>query len=324
MGLFRKKIKRNVANIKTQKPKLKMHILFTPKAYSKMLHLVSKIGTECAWHGLVDRKSDTEFVVYDIIVFPQIVTGATVDTDDLAYSTFIGDLKEDVFKNLKMQGHSHVNMGAYASGTDTKHQESIKKQLIRPDDYYIFIIMNKKLDYYVRVIDNKTDAEYSIDDVEINTVFDINKFSNDALEMMCPPKPKDDKKKETKELTNFFVDSEPENTDIYEYISDGHWGLFEDLYPRESGIMASSDIDNNENSNVEDCDEIESYEEDDLQQTIGEYIDEIKDKISYDLRDEINKAVDNAIEVFTEKIYEEISREFEERVDDILFPKEEV
>lgn len=145
----------------------KVSITFTGKAYAKMLALLRHYDSEVAWHGTVERRSDTVFAITDIMVYPQEVTGATVNTDQEAYQQWLLRLDDEVFNSLRMQGHSHVNMGTTPSTVDTTHQEKIIQQM-KGTDFYIFMIWNKRLEHTIRLYDYATNTYYEDSDVVIS------------------------------------------------------------------------------------------------------------------------------------------------------------
>ena len=71
---------------------------------------------------------------------------------------------DNVFNHIRMQGHSHVNFGTTPSSVDTTHQEQIIEQL-GDNDYYIFMIVNKKHSAYFRIVDRENNIQYDTDDV---------------------------------------------------------------------------------------------------------------------------------------------------------------
>ena len=97
---------------------------------------------EIAWHGLV-RKEGNDYTIYDILMFPQTVTAATVTTDDTLYSTWLTQLPDEQFDHLRFHGHSHVRMGITPSGTDLTYQHHLIRDV---KDYYIFGIFNLNYD----------------------------------------------------------------------------------------------------------------------------------------------------------------------------------
>lgn len=143
-------------------------IFLSSVAFAKMTALIQQFDSEVAWHGVVKRDPDnpTVFRITDILVYPQTVTGATVNTDQVAYQSWLYSFDDDVFDNIRMQGHSHVRMSPSPSGVDTTHQEQILGQ-IKDDDYYIFMIWNKSFDHWVCIFDLKNNTLYEKSDVDV-------------------------------------------------------------------------------------------------------------------------------------------------------------
>ena len=112
--------------------KRKATVYFTELAYRKFQALVDGFNNEVAWHGLAYRGEDEskdEYYITDILVYPQEVTGATVTTDQKKYQDWLMSQEDNIFNNVRMQGHSHVNMGVSPSGVDENLYESILTQL---------------------------------------------------------------------------------------------------------------------------------------------------------------------------------------------------
>ncbi len=188
--------------------KSRVKITFRPSAYLKMLALLHEFNTEVAWHGVVERLSDFEFLVSNILVYPQTVSGATVNTDQEAYQQWMMNLDDETYNHLHFQGHSHVNMDTAPSSTDLEHQKKIVSQL-EDEDFYIFMIWNKKLSFNAWVYDMKTNTTYETTDVDVSVEDDSNNLSAflaEAKSLVQKPKPpkKAEKKKETKEQQQSF------------------------------------------------------------------------------------------------------------------------
>lgn len=170
----------------------KCRLLFTPLAFAKMANLVRETDSELAWHGVCERVQDAavpSFLVKDILVFPQVVTGATVDTDQEEYQNWMMALPDEQFNNLRMQGHSHVNMGCNPSSTDQAHRESILKQMPK-DEYFIFIIWNKRNEHDIVVMDMANNRRYEDKEIEIDIVNDglsIAQFISDSKALLRKP-----------------------------------------------------------------------------------------------------------------------------------------
>lgn len=159
----------------------KVFVMFTPLAYVKMISLLQHCSDEVAWHGFVERKSDDLFLITDIVVYPQEVTGATVNTDQEQYQRWVMSIDDDKFNSMRMQGHSHVRMSCSPSSTDLNHQEQILAQL-NGDAYYIFMIWNKNLDRNIKVYDFANNTLYDNKDVEVGVIdegFNMDEFIAD-------------------------------------------------------------------------------------------------------------------------------------------------
>lgn len=142
----------------------RMHIVFSSQAYLKMLTLLNEFNSEVAWHGVVNRADESHFIVGDIIVYPQIVTGSTVNTDQDAYNEFMMNLDDETYNHLHFQGHSHVNMGTTPSSTDLEHQGKIVEQL-SGEDYYVFMIWNKRLEWNAWIYDMSANTVWEKADI---------------------------------------------------------------------------------------------------------------------------------------------------------------
>ena len=143
----------------TQKPTIMVSVL----ADRKMRALVQQCDKEIGWHGTVRYEADINtYIIEDIFVFPQEITGTTVQSIDEVYGLWLMELSDEDFNKLRMHGHSHVNMGTFPSGVDTAYQETLTD---RVQDFYIFIILNKREDYYVCLFDVANNYMYEKEDL---------------------------------------------------------------------------------------------------------------------------------------------------------------
>lgn len=167
----------------------KATIYFSEVAWLKMQTLIREFDKEVAWHGLAYRGEDPskdEYYITDILVYPQEVTGATVTTDQTQYQTWLMQHEDDVFNNIRMQGHSHVNMATNPSAVDTSLYERLLDQL---DDtmFYIFMIWNKRKDKTIKIYDLAKNVLFETLDVAVEVMADesgIEKFLADAKDMV--------------------------------------------------------------------------------------------------------------------------------------------
>lgn len=167
----------------------KATVFFSEIAWLKMWTLISEFDKEVAWHGVAMRGEDftkDEYFIKDILVYPQEVTGATVNTDQVKYQTWLMNHDDEVFNNIRMQGHSHVNMGVTPSTVDTTHQEQILDQL-EGDMFYIFMIWNKRKDKTIKIYDLAKNVLFETADVTVEIMNDgtgIESWLKQAKEMV--------------------------------------------------------------------------------------------------------------------------------------------
>lgn len=156
----------------------KVSVMFTPLAYLKMILILGHCSDEVAWHGFVERQGKGLFLITDIEVYPQVVTGATVNTDQEEYQRWLIGLDDERANTMLMQGHSHVRFSCTPSSTDLNHQEQIISQL-NGQGFYIFMIWNKKLEHNIKVYDLASNTLYENADVKVDVLgegFSMNSF----------------------------------------------------------------------------------------------------------------------------------------------------
>lgn len=166
-------------------PQTKASLYFTPAAFAKMIMLVQEFSDEVAWHGMAFRGEDPEkheYFITDIMVYPQEVTGATVNTDQEKYQTWLMEQSDEVFPHIRMQGHSHVNMATSPSSVDLEHQGRILEQL-DDDMFYIFIIWNKRMEHNIKIYDLRKNILFEPSDITVSLTgegVDFDAFIADA------------------------------------------------------------------------------------------------------------------------------------------------
>lgn len=164
-------------------------VYFTPEAWAKMVMLIKEFDKEVAWHGVASRidAATDEYLISDILVYPQSVTGATVEMDTEEYARWIMDnIEDERFNEIHMQGHSHVNMGTTPSSVDLNHQEEILNMLGN-EDFYIFMIWNKSFSSNTRIYDLKKNVMFEDTDVTVKIAGnneDLEEFLKSAKEMV--------------------------------------------------------------------------------------------------------------------------------------------
>lgn len=168
----------------------KATVYFTEMAWTKMQSLIREFDKEVAWHGVAYRGDDPEiddYYITDILVYPQEVSGASVEMDVSKYADWLTENFEDErFNNIRMQGHSHVNMGVTPSGVDLTHQEAILDQLT-DSMFYIFMIWNKSKANNIKIYDMEKNVLFEDKDITYEVLSDgygIEDFIKDAKSMV--------------------------------------------------------------------------------------------------------------------------------------------
>lgn len=135
-------------------------IYITADAYIKMRKLVSDTSTEIGWYGTVTKQPglDEVYIIDDIIVYPQRVTGVTCEQDDDKMFDFEMSLTTEQVNHKRFQGHSHVNMGVTPSGVDEQFYRDLLTQV---NDYFIITVTNKREEYTTRFYDIANNIVYS-------------------------------------------------------------------------------------------------------------------------------------------------------------------
>lgn len=179
---IRKKFEEELDNLDTSKvfkfeydinknlsPEKKSKVILSQNAYIKIKTLVNKASGEIGWNGVVEVVGDREYKITDILVYPQIVTAATVTCDELETGKWLSTLPDEIFNNLRFQAHSHVNMATSPSATDRTMFEKYYSVIDSDDDnpFYIFMIFNKKEEFYVEIVDVKSGLIYHKNDIEV-------------------------------------------------------------------------------------------------------------------------------------------------------------
>lgn len=171
----------------------KATLYFTELAWTKMQSLVRGFSTEVGWHGVAKRGEDPnkdEYIIEDIIVYPQVVDGANVNTDQKAYNQWLySDELDPVFNDIRFHGHSHVNMGTTPSSVDTSHWGGILETLL-DDMFYIFAIWNKRNEKTIKIYDLKKNVLFETSDITVEVLAndDTEKFMEKAKSLVVERK----------------------------------------------------------------------------------------------------------------------------------------
>lgn len=140
-------------------------IQITKEAFEKMNKLVQGCIDEIGFHGIVEKEENT-YTITDILVYPQTVTGATVTVDETELCEWQLAIPTETYNKIRMQGHSHVNMAATPSRTDHASYQKIL-QALPEDDFYLFLIMNKRGTIWMQFFDLKQNIVFENQDLKL-------------------------------------------------------------------------------------------------------------------------------------------------------------
>ena len=176
----------------SKKLKNKIQLIYTPGAWLRMRRLVDSFSTEIGWFGLVQRLEKDKFLIYDVLVCKQQVSGAKVDTEDDDMIEFISGLTDEQSRDMHFQAHSHVNFSVDASGTDMENQADILNTIPGHEGFYIFQIWNKRGEINTYLYDLDDNMFYDRNDVEIkiqDPYGTLDDFIKEAEKKVTTPKP---------------------------------------------------------------------------------------------------------------------------------------
>lgn len=170
----------------------KIKIEITRTAAAKISSLMFKYETEVGWECLMKEIGRRRYLIYDVLVYPQIVCGVRT-TDPTTTNDWVESLTDEQLNNRRCWGHSHVWMSTSPSLTDwTTWNKKIANLCGAP--FYLFQIWNKNGDVNSFFYDGKlkkffTNKQISfvvVDDIDntIKTVIKVFKFLNETDKMV--------------------------------------------------------------------------------------------------------------------------------------------
>jgi hypothetical protein len=145
-------------------------------ALNKMQTYVDECLDEIGWLGTVVEHQPRVYLIEDVYLFDQEVHGATTEITPEGLSSFAEEILQqsegiEIWNNLKMWGHSHVNMGVSPSSQDNKQMETFQET---GHDWFIRLIANKKGELKLDFYDYKNGVIFT--DVRWNEYMDADEF----------------------------------------------------------------------------------------------------------------------------------------------------
>lgn len=136
-------------------------VLISKEALVKMKLYIDEVDDEVGWLGTAFRQGRNIYI-QDVFLFDQEVHATTTEITPEGLSSFAEEILQredgiDLWNNLKVWGHSHVNMGVNPSGQDDDQMLVFKDS---GHDWFLRIIANKKGAFKVDIFDYEIGVEY--------------------------------------------------------------------------------------------------------------------------------------------------------------------
>ena len=177
---------------------------FMPKVYinnnamNKMQEYIRQCDNEIGWLGCAE-KIDGAYHITDVFLFEQEVHSTTTEITTEGLNNFAMELMKtnngiETWNNMRVWGHSHVNMSTSPSSQDESQMDLF---LENTNDFFIRIIANKKDNFRIDIYDYEIGICYT--EVPYDLMFDnetekqVNKLSlqirtlKDRLEKLLNP-----------------------------------------------------------------------------------------------------------------------------------------
>ena len=137
-------------------------------AYLKMQEYIAQSKKEIGWLGTCSRQ-DNDYIINNVYLFDQEVHETTCEITEEGLNKFALELMEkpngmDIWNNICLWGHSHVNMGVLPSSQDNKQLDFFLKNM--KEGFFIRYIGNKKGDIGLEIVD--IDKNIILDEKEIS------------------------------------------------------------------------------------------------------------------------------------------------------------
>jgi hypothetical protein len=165
------------AKILNEKRLIAPKVVFDHKAYEWIRAIVDMHEDEVGFYAFVDQRANNIFFIRDVY-YPKhdMTNDATCEISPDGQIDILVQLykagKEDDAINLKVWGHSHVNMGIKGSSQD--HNQAIK-MVEENSSYVVRIIVNKRMDVGISIYDYSNnmifdDVCYEIDLTDLEAI----------------------------------------------------------------------------------------------------------------------------------------------------------
>ena len=141
--------KTQVSVIANKSPEL----IITPEAYAFISELVSQAKEEVSWLSHISQYDNRLFVLDECFVVEQNVHPAQTEMTDNGLQELSNQILKSkgasYYNEIRLWGHSHVNMSPSPSGQD---RDQIRK--FSDQEWFIMLIINKSGDMHIEFHDN--------------------------------------------------------------------------------------------------------------------------------------------------------------------------
>lgn len=125
------------------------NVYILPDARAKMEMYCELCAKEIGWLGFVKKFPGTGYLITDVVLLKQEVHATTTEIDPAALLDFWAETPVEQQGDIKLWGHSHVNMAPSPSGQDDSQMDYFKDG----NDWFIRLITNKKGDMNITIYD---------------------------------------------------------------------------------------------------------------------------------------------------------------------------
>lgn len=136
-----------------------------PEARQKMEMYCDLSDGEIGWLAFVEKFDNVGFLITDCVLLKQEVHSSTTEIDPTALLEFWDKTPPEKQSQIKLWGHSHVNMSPTPSGQDDSQMEYFKDG----NPWFIRLITNKKREYHIDIYDYEHGLKIHMDQADLLT-----------------------------------------------------------------------------------------------------------------------------------------------------------
>lgn len=136
-------------------------VYILPEARTKMEIYCNECDKEIGWMGFVKKVPNVGYLITDFVLIKQEVAASTTEIDPSALLELWGQISPEQQADLKIWGHSHVNMAPNPSGQDDSQMDYFKDG----NDWFIRLITNKAKVINITIYDFKAGIEIHSDEL---------------------------------------------------------------------------------------------------------------------------------------------------------------